>query len=1439
MQHHHLYSLPLYVQVYDRYCGIVYLDVTIIACDGGVAFPFTIDETHTNASNQNANNGAIDITVNGSTAGNYQYLWTNDLGQPISEEEDISGLDIGIYTVKVEDACGRKVTKTIEITSCDFFVSNNIVEPCRGLSNGAIDLYHPVSGGTPQLANTYQWSNGATTQDIDNLAAGTYSVTITSYLSSGACSAVYVVQLNNGPPDYDLVADVVDGCPGVGGSIDLTITGGTGPFTYEWHTGQTTQDISGLGFGNYMVSIYDGNGCKNTRIFGIGEREIIVDAQLKRPCTSNQNETSGGINLFVEDNGFGPYTFEWSNNQTTEDLTNLSVGIYTVTITDVDGCPDFHTYILEPQNSFQIEIADIENISYCSHNTCTGSVDLTIMGGTGPFTYKWYDSDNQLVRTTEDVNGLCEGYHTVVVTNSEGCEKTRDISICCCFSTSITHQDPGDPNSDYSDLCLGNPEEIPPITLISQGSIVSNPPEFYGNISISASGGTGSYYISWSTGDLNVSSLNNLSPGSYAVTVTDGCKTAEKDFTIYGCNEINGPELLTIESACANLDNGAINFMLPNPGAGLVSVSVDGINVPITSTTDPVNISTGNLSPGNHDINISIGSCDITFVQNIGSNPSEEFDEYSGDMCQYDIVCDGEILETNEYSPYRAYGEGKGGTGVSKCKVPIYCRDIFGTFIKDKKIKRRRVEGATYLNTIAAANISPGYRSTLRSTFVNKGYTVCSSIKYCPGSLEIQHFSSNSSLDGYNGYDQISAYCTLVDCVFGDAPFVTCTDNLPGLTIPDGGGGSGGGGGNTVPCSPRSERLSVLYDNKEEIANEYSDYYNDSELEELINDYGGNNEAYCAQILFCVPSLHVLSAPNMNYITCGPLGNPVPYQLSTGEFVYFTETCQPHFDPGLFGYHVLCYDDDELNNIRSGFLSEDYDPFINTDVEFRHKGIVDNYNSEVLHSFNFIKNQGVTIPKGMVTSNNISLYYDYGHLFPHVDKVEIPYLSKFIDDWDTEQTINVFQADDAEFFIEYEDSLQDWNRNLLATGSLDVSHLSKTDDKIFIGGTFSGQLSYFGTSVTGILESSAFLITLSREGTIISTNIIEHINGYSPLVFSENRDGSLYIGGGYLGNTISINGVTNTFTSDNGFFLLKAKEDNIVTPVSPTIVSLFKEITKFGNFRLLDLSLSNDQEAISLVVNGSGVLGTSGQNIFNNLSDHLSTITFSKNSNLAWAFSDESAFIDDDKFDFEYDEEGNLHYGITFTNTINLGDSTLTSAGQSDVCLMKVSKTGEILWTKQYGTSDDENVSALFCDLNSVYFGGVFNGATRNRRMGNYGFVNLTSNNQRSYISYIRTEDSVNSADPHEDVVENSDLEPFGLIYPNPFSSTFTVELNDSNIAKLEIVTSVDQKIMDINTKGQRVLKIDLKKNPQGIYIVKYFDSKDNLVGTQKIVKMN
>ena len=390
---------------------------------------------------------------------------------------------------------------------------------CYGGNNGTANLF--ISGG----AGGYQvnW-NG---EDPNFLSAGNYDVVVTD---ANGCYQIFNYTINN-PIEVNVNSNINNvSCFGISdGSIDLLVSGGSSPYSYSWSNGDTLQDIDSLIAGNYTVFVTDSIGC-------VVDTSILI-SQPSNPLSLNA--ILSNVNCFGGDDGAIDvtvsggtpfYTYVWSNLETTQDIDTLIQGTYNLTITDSNGCI-LDTFFVLTEPISPISIADT-HVNVLCFGDSTGSIDITVLGGTPNYTYLWSNG-----AITQDLSNIPAGSYTVYVTDLNGCVDSLNVIVTQPIepiTITETHQ-----NVD----CFGNND---------------------GSIDISVSGGTGSYTYVWSNNEFT-QDINNLIAGTYTVYVTDsvGC-TDSLEITI---TQPNSPLVISV-------------FITPPPcngqPGGSIDVSVSG-----------------------------------------------------------------------------------------------------------------------------------------------------------------------------------------------------------------------------------------------------------------------------------------------------------------------------------------------------------------------------------------------------------------------------------------------------------------------------------------------------------------------------------------------------------------------------------------------------------------------------------------------------------------------------------------------------------------------------------------------------------------------------------------------------------------------------------------------------------------------------------------------
>ncbi|NRB51440.1 MAG: T9SS type A sorting domain-containing protein [Saprospiraceae bacterium] len=497
----------------------------------------------------------LNIVANGGTAP-YEYHWNTGDVSP-----EMSNLSEGTYTITITDANNCKTVEKIEIVPSDFSIS---VIPrdvlCQGDSTGSVLVQ--ASGGEPP----YQilWSTGDTTDLIEELIAGSYSVTVTD---DNGCQLEESVKLEE--PDALLVdfEQTNVSCGGAAdGKVKINPTGGKAPYSFLWSHNQIFGELNNLEPGDYTVTVSDANLCEEIielTITGPEPLELEVDLFLI-DCDGSR----GGMTAQVS-GGVGPYEYRWSNGDSTMMVTELPAGTYGVTITDANQCTiSMENLIIDGAPPFQLdlEVQDIE----CSDED-TGSIEVVVEGGSPPFSYEWSTG-----QTNKFIDNLSVGEYALTVTDADGCK----------VSTSAT---------------VGR--SLPVVLSISTQDIACAGQQ-NGIAKAEVSGGLSPYFYTWNTGNTG-SSIVNLSPGTYSLTITDsaGCTASDTveiispdtlkaipsfmDISCFG--EVDGQASVSVSGGVPPYEyswgNGGTDSLIQNLPAGIYGVVVrDAMDCIVTAS---------------------------------------------------------------------------------------------------------------------------------------------------------------------------------------------------------------------------------------------------------------------------------------------------------------------------------------------------------------------------------------------------------------------------------------------------------------------------------------------------------------------------------------------------------------------------------------------------------------------------------------------------------------------------------------------------------------------------------------------------------------------------------------------------------------------------------------------------------------------------------------
>ncbi len=459
--------------------------------------------------------GTIDISVKGGVTP-YTYKWTND-----KTSQDQSNLGAGTYTVYVTGATGCEKSLEATITEpkpLELSVVSTVDVNCNGGNNGSVDL--TVKGGKEPYK--YSWSNGAKTQDITAIVAGSYTVNVVD--ANGCFNDISAIIKQPEALEASITDTKHINCFGEStGAVTLDVKGGTKPYAYKWNSGQTVEDIEGLKIGTYSVEIKDAKGCIQNLKTTIIQPPLLESKVVTTEHVLCNGVKEGSIDVSVK-GGVTPYVYTWSNESKEQDISNVGAGAYNVTIQDAKGCKrTLNAEILEP-SMLNVAIAEINHLK--EFGSTNGNIKISTTGGKSPYKYSWSNG-----AITQNIENLIAGYYSLIVVDVNGCRKD--------LKTEITQPE----------AIVINVDTIKHIRCYGENT---------GYVKISAIGGVAPYNFNWDN-DVIGEELNNVPSGKYVLTLTDA-NGASKQKEI----NVEQPEYFNLEisevkhPSCFELNNGMI-----------------------------------------------------------------------------------------------------------------------------------------------------------------------------------------------------------------------------------------------------------------------------------------------------------------------------------------------------------------------------------------------------------------------------------------------------------------------------------------------------------------------------------------------------------------------------------------------------------------------------------------------------------------------------------------------------------------------------------------------------------------------------------------------------------------------------------------------------------------------------------------------------------------
>ena len=624
---------------------------------------------------------SLGITVEVDSLG---YCKGDEINLLANPSGDISGLSVTWYNSEFDSISNLLVlnTDTISVSETYFVQGTNnngcadlsefsikIVEPpliqcvtlrevdCSGSNTGQIAV---ISELIPIEEYTINWPDGNTNATRDSLPAGIYTVSITDNIG---CQSICSVELTE-PERLEVTCTQNIMEPqcwnGNDGTNDINIIGGTAPYLISLDSTNFTSEskLTGLGEGEYVVFVIDAKSCMAKCNFIIDQPDeevcnIAIDSEIK--C---YGENTGALSI-SQFTGDSIASILWSNGENTNKIDALSAGRYTVTVSNAMSCETVCSIDLTqpPLLDFDLDNTIIRHSCYAES---TGSITLSITGGTPPYNIVWSDGDTTLSRSS-----LSPGDYSVTIVDNNLCTHSEIFNIQeypnpqfqiipqdpLCHKDSlgmITLTAPNDidvtsilwsngqTQMSISNLLAGNymatityeegctqileatlNDPLPLQIILEEQVNVECYGESSGQLTINVAGGTAPYEILWNTEATNLT-IDNLSAASYSVTVTDAnlCEYVET----YHITQ-NDDLLLDIDTQHPQCNGDSIGSVI------LTSPQQERITDINWSNGSKENIIT-NLSAGSYSVTVTFdANCSMVLETSIVDNPKLEVTE--------------------------------------------------------------------------------------------------------------------------------------------------------------------------------------------------------------------------------------------------------------------------------------------------------------------------------------------------------------------------------------------------------------------------------------------------------------------------------------------------------------------------------------------------------------------------------------------------------------------------------------------------------------------------------------------------------------------------------------------------------------------------------------------------------------------------------------------
>lgn len=1273
--------------------------------------------------------------------------------------------------------------------------------------------------------------------------------------------------------------------------LSIVISGDNG-YLRQIDNVRTSQiDMDNLCVGHYNLSFYPKGFavCTTSIPFVILDERVDFNVNLQVEHVPVDQKLGGSIRAVPSPSGQYKYSWNTGKEETSgigSTISNLVAGQYNVSVTLAEGCSETKVVTAEVEDcnlSFPLGVA-LRNLKQPSLNTSDGEINLAVENACKQYQIQWVNNQTQQTIPNDShqggcvvgskITGLESGTYTFILTDiANGCQLSRSYELKACGSAE------GFPESTIKDFEVKIERTIDEINnRITARVLIRYKDDALGFIPLPPFFtirwyGEGVDYLDIYEREL--SGTIDQFPGLVYAVVSNGCYTHEAELR----NSTGQPEIqLDIKQACVSPEGVEYKegevfitvkypYETPNMQLKLLGDKVPNGEISLSFTKN-----TGNkeitaklkLRMGNYRVEFISDRGSAFDLFTVGSTRTSGGDfAYEKDLvCYYDNPHCGTTDDILTRLPARVIPIDDVNSTAEMCAANIKCGE---TIVKTTTSPTEELINQEYWNLLWSLKNSPNYdwEYVLKRIDEARGKKECTKLTFCPITLKaVYHNSPERSAADITESDGCRTYkCRKGFAGWGRETLTFC-DSDWGKNVLNALGGI------DFRCQKVTYYLSDMIRWYKEGVFASNQIFLNSPVATFIAENISRESELCSTISFCKNKFTNMS---VDLVDCGTgfayvYGDPVSYIDDEGAVVVTGQripvsNCHPNWQNtgrycikngrALFVPYQNTYRPNLIPDIEPSLTVENEVISSLNEVEpidttlSALKAIKTNYPNESLFNFAKLTADSIPVPKGIVSTDQGMYFYEYGDGHLEVNKERIGKVKFYASNWDNDYLSTVEEIESRKSYVisTQRDTLR-WTNDLKSDQYLDVDYFSQDDTTLTISGRFSGQLSMNSLPLKQIFSSTGvFILRTSTHGELQSTKFIVGTDSTIVSKYTETQEGHLVFAVKAQSNLLEVDNV-NLNLSSNGQTVLFHH-----TP-SHELQVMHKYVLP-NSAKIASLGLNQSATECAVLINGIDSLNQFENEAIGQPGNKLILQVLNQNGifkrSSHWSFQTESQ----EKHVIIYGQDNDLFLGITFRDTLRLNQTIIKSRGGADIAIIKLASTGEQSWFKHYGTVDHEEVSQLMYSTGFLYFGGIFDGSTRVRTIGNYDFVNAASFTKNVYISYVA--DSSAQVQPPVTTPELLTISPKKpstrkgeiqvKIYPNPFQNEFSLQINSDRSFPLTatLFNEIGRNVMSFNWNaviGENLYTIPTSQLSSGFYFLQLRDNQGKLVQTHKIIKL-